>query len=37
MNNTFEQTEILRVKYKNAYDSARKNSLYAVILTFASL
>ena len=37
MNNTFEQTEILRVKYKNAYDSARKNSLFAILLTFVSI
>lgn len=37
MNTTIDQTELLRAKYHKAYNSARSNSLWAIIFTFASM
>ena len=37
MNTNIDQTELLRAKYQTTYDSGRKNSLWAILLTFASI
>lgn len=37
MNTTIDQTKLLRVKYQNAYDAGRKNTLLAILLTYISI